>query len=54
MNLHEDVKDLRDRFYNRYMSLSKLKGRTHQAQAAKRAYLDLNKLCKKHGLTDGS
>ncbi len=43
-----DLLKLRDSFESRYKSLSQLKGRTYQAKAAKRAYLDINKLCKKY------
>jgi len=43
-----DLLKLRDSFKSRYKSLSELKGRSHQAKAAKRAYLDVNKLYKKY------
>jgi len=43
-----DLFKLRDSFESRYKSLSQLKGRNYQAKAAKRAYLDVNKLCRKY------
>ena len=43
-----DLLKLRDSFQMRYKSLSQLKNKTYQAKAAKRSYLDINKLCKKH------
>ena len=45
-----DLFKLRNSFKSRYKSLSQLKGRAYQAKAAKRAYLDLNKLCKKYNI----
>ena len=45
-----DLLKLRDSFESRYKSLSQLKGRTYQAKAAKRAYLDIKKLCKKYSI----
>lgn len=48
-SLFRDLLELRDSFESRYKSLSLLKNRAYQAKTAKRAYLDVNKLCKKYG-----
>lgn len=46
----QDLAKLRDSFKNRYITLKGLKNRTYSAKAAKRAYLDINKLCRKYGI----
>ena len=50
MELDDDLALLARRFRDRYKSLSMLKGKSYSAKQAKRAYLDVMKLCRKHGI----
>lgn len=45
-----DIEILRDKFEDRYQALWSLKKKGHQAKAARRSLLDLNKLCREHGI----
>lgn len=50
LGLIDEIKILRDKFKSRYKSLDCLKGNCarERAKAAKRSYLDLNTVIKKH------
>lgn len=48
--IKNDLKELKRAFSDRHKSYLALSGRKHAADAAHRAYLDLNKLCRKHNV----
>jgi len=51
-DLVEDLKRLQKSFNCRYAGIKQAEGSSPRYKAAKRAALDLNKLCKKHGLPE--
>ena len=51
-DLLEDMIKLRKAFNCRYVSIKEHEGKNDRYGAAKRAALDLNKLCRKYGIDD--
>ena len=49
-SLKEDLKKIRHSFKCRHIKYTQYKGKEGEAEAAKRALAEINKLCIKHGI----